>query len=147
MRKLSNKRCLLDTNVLLAFINKSHRYYPRARKLFERILLGEFKPVISSQNLLELSAVLVHGFKKDKKEAAYDIALFTSDPLLEIIYPNLGSLVRFFDLMKKGYSLHVVDLFLLATALENNIAVVISADKGFREIREIEAYNPFDQEG
>ncbi|MGB9883675.1 MAG: type II toxin-antitoxin system VapC family toxin [Microgenomates group bacterium] len=143
MKKLSKKRCLLDTNILVAFLNRKHRYHSQTRKIFEKLANKEFEGVISSQNLLELAAVLVHGFRLPKKEVAKDLCLFASDPIFEIIYPNREVLERFFKLMKKENRLHIVDLFLLATALEHRIEVLVTADTGFLKSKEIEVYNPF----
>jgi len=137
MINLSEKRCLIDTNILVAYINQSHPLHLKAKKLFQRILKKEFKPVLSSQNLLELTAVLVEVFKISKKQAAKDVELFATDPLFEIIYPNHNVLNNFFSLMEKGISLHTVDAFLLATAMENRVEIIITTDKEWKKIKEI----------
>jgi len=137
MINLSEKRCLIDTNILVAYINQSHPLHLKAKKLFQRILKKEFKPVLSSQNLLELTAVLVEAFKISKKQAAKDVELFATSPLFEIIYPNHNVLNNFFSLMEKGISLHTVDAFLLATAMENRVEIIITTDKEWKNIKEI----------
>jgi len=137
MINLSEKRCLIDTNILVAYINQSHPLHLKAKKLFQRILKKEFKPVLSSQNLLELTAVLVEAFKISKKQAAKDVELFATSPLFEIIYPNHNVLNNFFSLMEKGISLHTVDAFLLATAMENRVEIIITTDKEWKKIKEI----------
>lgn len=145
MTDLSGKRCLLDTNLLVAFINRNHIHHSVAKIIYEKIINGEFRAVISVQNLLELSAVLVHGFGKSRKEVASDISKLASDSLLEVVYPDFRALIEFFSLMKKETILHVTDLFLLATAFVYNIEVIITGDKAFRkiELKEIEIFNPF----
>jgi predicted nucleic acid-binding protein len=137
MINLSEKRCLIDTNILVAYINQSHPLHLKAKKLFQRILKKEFKPVLSSQNLLELTAVLVEAFKISKQQAVKDVELFANDPLFEIIYPNHNVLNNFFILMEKGISLHTVDAFLLATAMENRVEIIITTDKEWKKIKEI----------
>jgi len=137
MINLSEKRCLIDTNILVAYINQSHPLHLNAKKLFQRILKKEFKPVLSSQNLLELTAVLVEAFKISKQKAVKDVELFANDPLFEIIYPNQNVLNNFFSLMEKGISLHTVDAFLLATAIKNRIEIIITTDKKWKKINEI----------
>jgi predicted nucleic acid-binding protein len=137
MINLSEKRCLIDTNILVAYINQSHPLHLKAKKLFQRILKKEFKPVLSSQNLLELTAVLVEAFKVSKKQAVKDVELFANNPLFEIIYPNHNVLNNFFSLMEKGISLHTVDAFLLATAMENRVEIIITNDKKWKKIKEI----------
>jgi len=137
MINLSEKRCLIDTNILVAYINQSHPLHLKAKKLFQRILKKELKPVLSSQNLLELTAVLVEAFKISKQQAVKDVELFANDPLFEIIYPNHNVLNNFFSLMEKGISLHTVDAFLLATAMENRVEIIITNDKKWKKIKEI----------
>jgi len=137
MTNLSKKRCLIDTNILVAYINQSHPLHLKAKKLFQRILKKELKPVLSSQNLLELTAVLVEAFKISKQQAVKDVELFANDPLFEIIYPNHNVLNNFFSLMEKGISLHTVDAFLLATAMENRVEIIITNDKKWKKIKEI----------
>jgi predicted nucleic acid-binding protein len=39
--------------------------------------------------------------------------------------------------MKKELPLHIVDLFLIATALENRVEVIVTTDKKFKEVKEI----------
>ena len=137
MTNLTGKKCLIDTNILVAYINQSHPFHLSAKKLFKKIVEREFKPVLSSQNLLELTAVLIHAFKIPQQEAIGDVELFANDPLFEIIYPNLDVLNKFFNLMKKGISLHTVDTFLIATALGNGVEIIITADKQFVKVKEI----------
>jgi predicted nucleic acid-binding protein len=145
MIKLSGKICLIDTNVLVALINKKHQYHLQALSIFNRLKAKEFKAVISSQNILELTAVLVHGFKINRVEAAKDIRLLTQDKILSIIYPDYRALTNFFSLMKKEKACHTVDLFLLATAQAQGVEVIISGDLDFQklQLKTIAVYNPF----
>lgn len=145
MVSLSKKRCLLDTNVLVALINRDHRNHARAVKLFDRIFQKEFSVVISSQNLLELSAVLVHGYKQDRETVKKDISRFASDSLMEVVYPDFQTLEKFFSLMNEEEGLHLTDLYLLSTAISFQIKVLITGDTDFEKIksRQIQVYDPF----
>lgn len=137
MTNLSGKKCLIDTNVLVAYINQGHPFHLNAKKLFQRIFEHEFKPVLSSQNLLELTAVLVHAFKIPREKAVSDVELFIKDPFFEIIYPSPDALSKFFNLIKKKSSIHTVDAFLIATALGNGVETIITTDKQFMKVKEI----------
>lgn len=90
MTNLSGKRCLIDTNILVAYINRSHPFHWYAKKIFQRIFKKEFNPVLSTQNLLELTTVLIQAFKIPQEKAIDDVRLFVKDPLFEIIYPNVN---------------------------------------------------------
>lgn len=137
MTNLIGKKCLIDTNILVAYINQNHPLHLNAKKLFKRITQREFKPVISSQNILELTAVLVHAFKISSQKAVIDVEIFANDPLFEIIYPNSHVLDKFFNLMKGKTSIHTVDAFLIATALGNGVEMIITNDKQFIEVKDI----------
>ena len=139
MTNLLGKKCLIDTNILVAYINQSRPFHLNAKKLFQKILKKEFKPVLSSQNLLELTAVLVHAFKIPQEKAVLDVELFVKDLFFEIIYPNSDVLSNFFNLIKKESSIHTIDAFLIATALGNGVDTIITADKQFMKVKEITA--------
>ena len=134
---LSGKRCLIDTNILVAYINKVHPFHPKAKQVFLQIIKGDFKPILSSQNILELTSVLVHAFKISKKEALADVEALIDSHLFEVIYPTSNVLSKFFNLMEKELPLHIVVLFLIATALENRVEVIVTTDKKFKEVKEI----------
>ncbi len=142
---LSKKRCLLDTNVLVALVNKSHKNHVPAVKLFDRIFRKEFSAVVSSQNLLELSAVLVHGYKQGREGVKKDISGFASDALIEVIYPDFQTLEKFFSLMNEETGLHLTDLYLLATAISFKVEALVTGDTDFEKIksRPIQIHNPF----
>lgn len=145
MTSLSKKRCLLDTNVLVALVNRDHKNHLRALKLFDRLFQKEFTGVISSQNLLELASVLVHGYKQGREVVKKDISRFASDSLIEVVYPDFHTLEKFFSLMGEETGLHLTDLYLLATAIAFQIEVLVTGDTDFAKIkfRQIQVYNPF----
>ena len=145
MTNLSGKTCLLDTNVLVALINKQHSSHSKATLLFERLISGEFKAVISSQNLFELAAVLVHGLKIPRRETAEDIKLLVQETLLDIIYPDFRVMDTFMENLKIEKNLHIADLYLISTSLVFGIDVIISADESLQKLASsaIVVYNPF----
>ena len=147
MQQLSGKKCLLDTNVLVALINKEHKEHQKAVNLFEKLTAHEFQAFISSQNLFELVAVLVHGYKILRNEAARSVELLSSDELLEIVYPDYKTVEKFFTLVKNENNIHVADLFLIATAISFRIEIIISGDRELKNLRtkEIKIFNPFER--
>ena len=130
---------------MVAYINRSHVHHEQAVKIIDKLISGEFFGVISSQNILELSAVLVHGFRQLREEVANDIQYLSSDNLIEIVYPQPEVLAKFFSLLKKITTLHVTDIFLLATAIVYDVDVIVTGDNEFMQaVRdEIDIYNPF----
>lgn len=145
MKNLSREKCLLDTNILVALLNRKHINHLKALSLYDRLIKGEFKAVISSQNLFELTAVLVHGIRGLRKEVANDVEILSQDKLLEVVYPDFRVWEKFIELLKSENQLHLADLYLLATAQVFEVKVIISADKEFTRLIEsaIIIYNPF----
>lgn len=142
---LSGKTCLFDTNILVAHINRSHVHHAQAVAFFDQTLTRDFRAVISSQNLLELTAVLVHGFRQTRRQVAEDVELVRKDGILDVIYPDERSIENFFQLLKENVSLHTSDLFLLATAVTHKVDVIVSGDRDFQKVPPslISIYNPF----
>lgn len=145
MISLSKKRCLLDTNILVALVNKSHPHHKKSGEIFGKVTNREFQAVVSSQNLLELSAVLVHGYKEDRDKAADLVSRFASDELIEVVYPDFLVMEKFFSLMKTDFEIHITDLYLVATCIFFQVDILISADKalGKEKIKDLAVYNPF----
>lgn len=139
----SNTRCLLDSNILVAYTVKESSNHRKALNFFQTVIDGKLKAFISTQNLLELSAVLTRAYKLTNKQASFDIEKFISDPLIEIVYPNSQVMGKFNQLLKEKFKVHVTDLFLVATALSYNIGTIITDDRDFTKIKGIKAYNPF----
>lgn len=145
MQSIFKKTCLLDTNVLVAYTNRAHPNHKRAALLFDALLEGKFKTVISIQNVLELSAVLIHGMGLPRNTVADDLRVFTTDSHIGILYPNTSVLSAYIKNLKVYPTLHAVDVYLLTTALEFGIQVLVSADKAFINAARsvISVYNPF----
>lgn len=49
----------------------------------------------------------------------------------------INVLDKFLNLMRKKLTLHPVDVFLIATALENGVQIIITTDKQFIKAKEI----------
>lgn len=145
MINLSGKKCLVDTNVLVALLNDKHQNHKQAVSFFEKIKENGAQIVISIQNLFELTAVLVHGYGLNRKEVAKDINIISRDPLLQVIYPDFRVMDKFIQLIKNGNKLHVADLYLLATLEVFEIQVLVTGDKAFARIKNssVSVYNPF----
>jgi len=145
MINLSGQKCLLDTNILVALLNRGNPNFNKAKILFQKLTSREFTAVISSQNIFELTAVLVHGQKEPRKKVAQDIDLLTKDPLLQVIYPDFRVMDIFIRLLKSEGSLHIADLYLLATTITFDIGIIITADENFKKLNNITTtiYNPF----
>ena len=135
---------LLDTNILVAFFDRSSLKNEIAKKIIGEIEMGRFKVVVSSQNILELSSVLIAGYKGSRAKVVGDIKKlldFIGDS--SVIYPTSKSLNKYLSLLRKNESVHMTDLFLAATMFSAGIDSIITNDLVFEKISGIKIYNPF----
>ena len=136
----SGAKCLLDTNVLVAYLNADSPQHTLASLLLKRISDGDLKGYISSQNVLELSSVLQNTYHVSGESISKDINKIVSE--LTVIYPDPET-INIFSGFVKSKKMHVMDLFLLATTKAHKIDYLVSEDKHFKDIKEIRVYNPF----
>lgn len=142
MTNLLGKTWLVDSMVLVAFVNEEHANHTKALKLFGSISSGEVKVVISSQNILEYSTVLIKGYKLPAKEVVKSVKALLSDPNFSLIYPNSVALEDYATRLSHAI-LHPTDFFLVTTMLANGIDTIITDDRNFSKIKELTVYNPF----
>jgi predicted nucleic acid-binding protein len=130
------KTCLIDTNILVAYFNASHVHHAVARTVIQGAIDKKFAAVISSQNIVELTAVELHGWKIDRKTVAKHIDILKNDPSLTPLYPDARVMQIFQEHISKYPTLHTMDLYLLATALAFKIDMIITIDSDFRAVKE-----------
>lgn len=143
MMKLSNERCLLDSNILVAVANPKSDQYQKALDFLASGPKQNISLVISSQNILETASVLTHGLKIPRQKVFKAMIDIFEDPSYSFIYPNALTVQNFFRLAGENANVHLVDLFLTATALAHNISIIITNDRDFEKIKGIKVYNPF----
>lgn len=143
MTKPLSEKCLLDTNILVAVVIKDSPYFGKARGLFDQIKRGEIKAVISSQNILEFSSVLINYYKFPRRAVRELAKTLRCSLIPEKIFPNSSALVIFEKLLMQNPTVHTTDLFLAGTALANNVTVIATGDRDFEKIKGVKVYNPF----
>ncbi len=134
---------LLDTNILVAFFDASSAHHEAAKTLLSDLNEGKFQGVIASQNILELSAVLIGGYRTTKQKVASDIQTLISFSNISTIYPITATVTQYLKLLKKEQGVHAADLFLSATMISNGITSIVTNDRDFEKISELTFYNPF----
>lgn len=139
----SNTRCLLDTNVLIFGAIDTSPNFAKAKDFFTKVEREKIKIVLSSQNFLEFSSVMIRHLKKDPEKISADLNNFLLDPLVEIVYPTSAVLKRFINLLSSNSGVFPPDLFLAATAIENEVDYLVTDDRDFEKIKGIKVYNPF----
>lgn len=134
---------LLDTNILVAFFDVTSTHHAAAVSLVSQTDRGSLRAMIAAQNVLELSSVLITGYKVKKSEVAADIQTLISHPNITIIYPNATAVNRYLQFLKDVPSVHTTDLLLAATMIAHGTSSIITNDRDFEKIPELTVYNPF----
>ena len=142
MKPIFGKRCLLDTNILAAYLDRKHPHHTQATRIVHMATEGNIHAIISSQNIIELTAVLTHAWKVPRQQVSRDVEALRSDDSLTIIYPDNAVLSKFLLLLPTLPHMHTMDIFLLATAIVFDVHVIITLDKGFLKNGHIETYIP-----
>jgi len=138
----------LDTNVLVyAFDSSEGEKHAHAKKLLEKILLGERRAAISNQVLAEFFSAVTKKIEKPvSAEIAQEIvdALTASKHFTKLNY--VAKTVSNAATLSRKYAIPFWDALIAQTALENGVfAVVTENDKHFRKIPGIKVINPFKQ--
>lgn len=138
-----NTSCLLDTNILVYAAHKKSSEHQKAVECLRKFQAADANIFVSSQNLLELSSVLIYALKISRKKVIPVLNNFISDSKIGIIYPTYSTLQKYCHLLETYKTVHTSDLFLTATALSNGIQTIVTNDSDFTKIKEIKVYNPF----
>ena len=134
---------LLDTNILVAFFDASSSHHEKAKVLLADLEEGKFQGVIASQNILELSAVLIGGYKATRLKVVADMQTLLTFPHISIMYPTAASIAEYITLLKKERTVHASDLFLAATMVSQGVSSIVTNDRDFERISQLTVYNPF----
>ena len=137
---------LFDTNVLVYNQDQDSKFYAQAAMYHDKALSGKITAMVSSQNLLELVAVITNQERITRpltqKQVSLEVEKYLSSSSFTVIYPN-DQTMTFFTKLLKRYRLKIsrqtFDLFLVATMLSNNIRKILTANiQDFRSFKEIE---------
>lgn len=137
---------LFDTNVLVYNQDQESSLYPQAADYHERAFSGKITGVISSQNLVELVAVITNPQRVarplNQKQVAREVEKYlSSTQAFSIIYPDDKTMSLFTKLLRRyrlKNSRQTFDLFLVTTMLSNGINTILTAnDQDFGLFKEI----------
>jgi predicted nucleic acid-binding protein len=133
----------LDTNIFVAFFDGSSPRYQAARDLISNAVGGQFHAILSSQNILEISSVLINGYKIQSDTVVSDVRAIIEQSVFSIVYPDSATIELYLRYVAKHSHVHTTDLFLAATMVSHGISSIITNDRDFEKIPGIRVYNPF----
>lgn len=142
MAKRLSGTWLLDTNILVAFLDSSSVKHEAAVGLMENVESRQIQGVVSSQNVLELSSVLIGGYKGSRGKVVGDLEELLGSPL-NLICPNNKTVGLFLEFLRRDQTVHITDIFLAAIMVANGVDSIITNDKSFEKIKGMKVYNPF----
>lgn len=131
----TSSKVLFDTNVLIYNQDIDSPYYQQAHYYHELVFSDQLQGIISSQNLLEFSAVMTNDKKiptpLTHEEVSEEISQYIHSRYFPVIYPNKQTLSTYQTLLNK-YALknprQLFDLFLVATMIANQVSTILTAN-------------------
>jgi predicted nucleic-acid-binding protein len=131
MARGSREIWLIDTNVLVYFLNEQSNHHTQAASALKLCEERGATQVVAQQNLLELIHVLRDGYGLEQTVVLAKIEILVSKRV-QIITPKQKTWEKVRQLLKQsafGGKSDLFDLFLQATAMGNNVTGVLTADK------------------
>lgn len=143
------KPILFDTNILVYNQNMDSPHFELAHLWHQRVVKGEIQGILSSQNILEFTAVMTSSRHLTKpltpKQVSREISRYQHNHDFGFIYPNEQTVSVFAKLLKRyglKNSRQSFDVFLVATMLSNNIKQLLTLNKkDFEMFEEIKLIN------
>lgn len=140
------KKCYLDANVLISFINEESLFYQKTKILLFNLRKEDFQFRLSALTIDEtLHALKKYFLSKKYQPATLFLSLkkilkqILSLPNLDIINPPTDKQlqVEVINLMQK-YNLSPRDAFHLFTVIANDIDCLATFDEDFSQVKEVE---------
>jgi predicted nucleic acid-binding protein len=133
----------IDTNIWIYAITAHPKYGKKCKQILEKLEKGELKAAISVQVLSEVAGVLHQQF--GVKDTVEHIVAIISYPL-EVIDLTPDIVVRGAE-YSRDYGILPYDGIHVATALNQMIKKILSADKELDKVPFIERVDPLDYAG
>lgn len=145
--KISSRKILFDTNILVYNQDLDSQFYKQAAIFHKKAMEGKIRAVISSQNIAEFCSIMVNPKRitkpLDQKTVALEAEKYRESGSFNMIYPNGQTIQIFANLLKKyklKKSTQMFDLFLAATMISNDVFEILTLNKKdflFKEIKVI----------
>ncbi len=129
----------IDTNVLLGFFNNEPDKVESCTAFFQLLFTKRIKSVVATITLLELAAILTAA--DQSAEAERIVKSIESLPLFSIAEFRNGWILRTAAL-KKASRLAIADAIILSTAIESRCSHLVTFDKDFMSVGEIQIVTP-----
>lgn len=129
----------IDTNVLLGFFKNEPDKVESCTTFFQLLFSKRIKSVVATITILELAAILTAA--DQSVEAELIVKSIESLPLFSIVEFRNGWILRTAAL-KKANRLAIADAIILSTAIETNCSYLITFDKDFKSVGDVQVLTP-----
>jgi predicted nucleic acid-binding protein len=130
---------VIELDMLIAFVNPHDKLHDLADKLFSRIAAGKVKVAVASSALLEYE-LLLRSRGYPEREIRSDIEAFRT--LLPDV-PISSTIIIKASEIRERYGLTYFDSLHAASAIIVD-GIIISTDRDYEKVREIQAIKPED---
>lgn len=131
----------LDTAVLMYAAGRQHSYKQPCADILSRVGAGHVDAVISAEVIQELAHRFVHAGQSARASALVRHSLDLFAPVIPIGQPVVARLPGLID---RYGALQARDLIHVATCLEERIEVIVSPDRAFDVVHELQRIDPAD---
>jgi len=136
---------VIDSQLFIYFQDSKSPFHSDTKELFSKIIKQTFTAVVAQQNILEIEAVLIRHYRKNKIEVIAHIEKILNAFRFSVITPQNETYRTYHELLRKIEApVDIFDVYLAATMLDNNIRSILTFNiKDFAPIPNIRAVNPF----
>lgn len=136
---------VIDSNLLVYFLDQDSPFYSSTKDLFSYILSGKISATIAQQNILEAERVFVLAYKRDPSIVIRQLEDIIFNFRMDVISPLSDTYGHYHELLlSSGRPVDIFDYYLAATMLDNRVNRILTVNtKDFSKIKEIETVNPF----
>jgi predicted nucleic acid-binding protein len=127
-------KVMLDTALLIYFIEEHSEYLPALKQLFSKVDAGEIKAVTSTITLLEVLVRPKKVFNFDLEEKYLEILLHNEN--LEIVPLDILIARKAAEIRAK-YGVKTPDAIQLATGINHECDAFLTNDKALKKVEEI----------
>jgi uncharacterized protein len=134
------KSVFIDTNIFVYAIGKAHKYRNPCRTIVQQLATGEVRG--------EMSVEVVQEFTHIRRRQGFADSVIRSREIIAVVAKVHAAELRDLDtalmLIEKYDNLPVRDAMHAASAINRGITSILSTDKDFDEVHEIERIDPAD---
>ncbi|MBI5700922.1 type II toxin-antitoxin system VapC family toxin [Candidatus Saganbacteria bacterium] len=134
------KYFFIDTNIIIYAQGAQHKYKSPCQTIMRLIALNE---IFGATNTEVLQEVLYRYSAIGKKQLGIQMVENTLNIMHEVISIERADIILAMELLKKHCEINVRDAIHAASAIRGNFKYILSVDKHFDRIKNLQRVDPF----